>query len=73
MINQKISKHEDILSVLSELDFVGMIDLYIEAKTGEHDVLLDNLPTACTDEIEQLGNYLESELNAIFTDDISFK
>lgn len=66
-------KHEDILSVLSDLNIVDLLDLYIEAKTGECDVLLDILPMECMERIEQLGDYLVSELNKVYSDDISFK
>jgi Mg/Co/Ni transporter MgtE len=65
-------EHKDLLSVLSDLDFSELIDLYIESKTSEYNVL-DQLPMECSEKIEQLGNYLEDELNKIYSNHISFK
>jgi len=71
MSKHQRAKHEDVLSVLSDLDIVDMMDLYIEAKTGDWSVLHDNLPTKCIQQIEQLGIYLESELNKVYSEDMN--
>lgn len=54
-------KHEDLLSVFSDLEFTEMMDLYIEAKTGDQSTY-DQLPADCLIKIEELNDQLNQFL-----------
>lgn len=58
-------KHQMLLSLLSELDITDLLELYIEAKTGEY-TSIDDLPVYIIEAIDGLGY----ELNKIYMDKV---
>lgn len=58
-------EHKDLLSVLSDLDFVDMMYLYIEAKTGDENNF-EQLPVYYIEKIEELGE----EINQLLGDKV---
>jgi hypothetical protein len=58
-------EHKDLLSVLSNLNFIEMMNLYIEAKTGD-ERNIDQLPVYYIEKIEEL----QEELNQLLGDKV---
>ena len=58
-------KYEDLLSELSDLDFVDLMYLYIKAKTGDEDNF-EQLPVYYIEKIDELGE----ELNQLLGDKV---